>query len=45
MLFAISDKLKVRQFYFTEVISFKDEFKADVSSSETYDSEVLNFES
>ena len=37
MLFAISDKLKV--------ISFKDEFKADVSSSETYDSEVLNFES
>ena len=45
MLFAISNKLKVRQFYLVILFSFKYEFKSGAISSETNNSEILNFES
>ena len=45
LLFAKSNKLKVRQFHLFALFLFKDEFKAGASSSETNNSEILNFES
>ena len=44
LLFAISDKLKGNSIFF-KLFSFNDEFKADASSKETNNSEILNIQS